>query len=102
MNSRRAVTKMSPRSSPTRWHALYKRHRESESHINTLAIVQETLPRIAQSRRFNIECSMPIITLPDGSQQQFPQPVTVQAVAETIGSRLAKAALAGEVDGRVV
>ena len=45
---------------------------------------------------------MPIITLPDGSQQQFSQLVTVQGVAETIGPRLAKAALAGEVDGRLV
>src|SRR3990167_8181478 len=45
---------------------------------------------------------MPIITLPDGSQQQFSQLVTVQGVAETIGPRLAKAALAGEVDGLLV
>src|SRR5687768_17024839 len=42
------------------------------------------------------------ITLPDGSQRQFPQPVTVAEVAASIGAGLAKAALAGKVDGRVV
>lgn len=45
---------------------------------------------------------MPIITLPDGSQKNFPQPVTVHEVAASIGAGLAKAALAGEVDGRLV
>ena len=34
------------------------------------------------------------ITLPDGSQRQFPGPVTVAEVAQSIGSGLAKAALA--------
>ncbi len=42
---------------------------------------------------------MPIITLPDGKQLNFDHPVTVQAVAESIGAGLAKAALAGKVDG---
>jgi threonyl-tRNA synthetase len=42
------------------------------------------------------------ITLPDGSQRQFPQPVTVAEVAASIGAGLAKAALAGKVDGKVV
>ena len=42
------------------------------------------------------------ITLPDGSQRQFPGPVTVAEVAASIGSGLAKAALAGKVDGKVV
>lgn len=42
------------------------------------------------------------ITLPDGSQRQFPGPVTVAEVAASIGTGLAKAALAGKVDGRVV
>ena len=45
---------------------------------------------------------MPTITLPDGSQRQFDQPVSVQAVAASIGPGLAKAALAGKVDGRLV
>ncbi len=45
---------------------------------------------------------MPIITLPDGSQRTFEQPVTVTQVAQSIGAGLAKAALAGRVDGRVV
>ena len=42
------------------------------------------------------------ITLPDGSQRQFPGPVTVAEVAASIGSGLAKAALAGKVDGKLV
>ncbi|MEY4757450.1 MAG: threonine--tRNA ligase [Pseudomonadota bacterium] len=42
------------------------------------------------------------ITLPDGSQREFDSPVTVAAVAASIGSGLAKAALAGKVDGKVV
>jgi len=42
------------------------------------------------------------ITLPDGSKREFPGPVTVAEVAASIGSGLAKAALAGKVDGKVV
>ena len=42
------------------------------------------------------------ITLPDGSKREYPGPVTVADVATSIGSGLAKAALAGKVDGKVV
>jgi threonyl-tRNA synthetase len=42
------------------------------------------------------------ITLPDGSKREFPQAVTVAEVAASIGAGLAKAALAGKVDGRLV
>ena len=42
------------------------------------------------------------ITLPDGSRREFPGPVTVAEVAQSIGAGLAKAALAGKVDGRMV
>lgn len=42
------------------------------------------------------------ITLPDGSQREYPGPVTVAEVAASIGAGLAKAALAGKVDGKVV
>jgi threonyl-tRNA synthetase len=45
---------------------------------------------------------MPVITLPDGSQRSFDQPVTVADVAASIGAGLAKAALAGRVDGVLV
>lgn len=45
---------------------------------------------------------MPIITLPDGSQRVFDAPVSVMQVAESIGKGLAKAALAGKVDGMLV
>jgi len=43
-----------------------------------------------------------IITLPDGSQRSFAQPVTVADVALSIGAGLARAALAGKVDGQLV
>src|SRR5205085_12675803 len=42
------------------------------------------------------------ITLPDGSQRPFENPVTVAEVAASIGAGLAKAALAGKVDGKLV
>ncbi|GAA4034304.1 threonine--tRNA ligase [Actimicrobium antarcticum] len=42
------------------------------------------------------------VRLPDGSQRQFEQPVTVAQVAASIGAGLAKAALAGKVDGKLV
>jgi threonyl-tRNA synthetase len=42
------------------------------------------------------------ITLPDGSLRQYPGPVTVAEVAASIGSGLAKAALAGKINGKVV
>ena len=45
---------------------------------------------------------MPIITLPDGSQRSFEQPVSVAEVALSIGAGLAKAALAGKIDGQLV
>ncbi|MBA2492916.1 MAG: threonine--tRNA ligase, partial [Gammaproteobacteria bacterium] len=44
---------------------------------------------------------MPDITLPDGSQRHYDHPVTVHAVAADIGRGLAKAAIVGEVDGRL-
>ncbi len=45
---------------------------------------------------------MPIITLPDGSQRSYAEPVSVRRVAADIGAGLARAALAGKVDGRLV
>ena len=42
---------------------------------------------------------MPIITLPDGSQRQFDHPVSVLEVAQDIGASLAKATIAGRVNG---
>jgi len=45
---------------------------------------------------------MPTITLPDGSRREFDHPVTVQEVAASIGPGLAKATLAGKLDGAVV
>jgi threonyl-tRNA synthetase len=45
---------------------------------------------------------MPQIRLPDGSVRGFDAPVTVAEVAQSIGAGLARAALAGRVDGRLV
>ena len=45
---------------------------------------------------------MPVIRLPDGSERKFDQPVTVAEVAMSIGAGLAKAALAGKVNDKVV
>ncbi|MBV9345260.1 MAG: threonine--tRNA ligase, partial [Gammaproteobacteria bacterium] len=42
---------------------------------------------------------MPVITLPDGSQRRFDQPVTVDEVAGSIGPGLRKAALGARIDG---
>ncbi len=45
---------------------------------------------------------MPLVTLPDGAQRRFDEPVTVGEVAAAVGPGLAKAAVAGEVNGRPV
>jgi threonyl-tRNA synthetase len=45
---------------------------------------------------------MPVITLPDGSQRNYAEPVSVEKVAADIGPGLAKAALAGKIDGKLV
>ena len=45
---------------------------------------------------------MPVIRLPDGSERSFDAPVTVAEVAMNIGAGLAKAALAGKVNGNLV
>jgi len=45
---------------------------------------------------------MPIITLPDGSQKHFAQPLSVADVAASIGAGLAKVALAAKINGRLV
>ena len=45
---------------------------------------------------------MPVITLPDGSQRQFADAVTVMDVAADIGPGLAKACIAGRINGELV
>lgn len=45
---------------------------------------------------------MPVVRLPDGSERQFESAVTVAQVAASIGTGLAKAALAGRVNGKLV
>src|SRR4051794_40678606 len=46
--------------------------------------------------------SMPVVTLPDGSQRPFDHPLTGEEVAASIGGGLRKAAVAGRVDGKLV
>jgi threonyl-tRNA synthetase len=48
------------------------------------------------------ETDMPVITLPDGSQRSFDQPVTLMQVAENIGPGLAKATVCGRINGKLV
>ncbi len=45
---------------------------------------------------------MPTVTFPDGAKKVFAEPVTIQKIAESIGPGLAKASIAGRVDGRLV
>ena len=45
---------------------------------------------------------MPDIRLPDGAIKRFDKPVSVAELAASIGPGLAKAALAGKVDGKIV
>jgi len=52
--------------------------------------------------RFVFLSAVPNIKLPDGSVKAFAGPVTVAEVAQSIGAGLARAALAGRVDGRLV
>jgi threonyl-tRNA synthetase len=57
---------------------------------------------VATTRIASLEFRMINITLPDGSQRQFDHSVSVQDIAASIGAGLAKAALAGKVDGKLV
>jgi threonyl-tRNA synthetase len=63
-------------------------------------------PPAAATPRFPASQSIPTpmiaITLPDGSRREFDHPVSVFEIAQSIGPGLAKAALAGKVDGRLV
>src|SRR6202795_987439 len=45
---------------------------------------------------------MPVVRLPDGAEKRFDAPVSVAEVAAAIGPGLARAALAGRVDGKLV
>ena len=45
---------------------------------------------------------MPVVTLPDGSQRSYDHPITIAEIAADIGPGLARAMLAGKVDGKLV
>ncbi len=82
---------------------------QSGSHSVTpiaVASVASAIDNAIRSRRCQQPSTpqpfVPTITLPDGSQRRFEQPVTVAELAASIGPGLAKAALAGKVDGKVM
>ena len=64
-----------------------------------------SIPLVPTKFYSNIEKAqhyMPIVTLPDGSQKEFDQAVSVTDVVASIGAGLAKAALAAQIDDRIV
>lgn len=65
-----------------------------------MVVVGGSIPLVPTNTK--LEHAMPTITLPDGSQKQFNSPVTVAEVAASIGAGLAKAALAGKVNDKLV
>jgi threonyl-tRNA synthetase len=72
-----------------------------------MVVVGGSIPLVPTTLKVNItmitkRTGMPVITLPDGSQREFDQPVTIAQIAANIGAGLAKAALAGTVNGRLV
>ena len=67
--------------------------------------VHSRLPHFKVRRRPHfpfLRVEMPIIHLPDGTDRQFDQPLTVAEFAASIGPGLARAALAGKIDGKLV
>ena len=76
-----------------------QRHRCAKA-PNTETQAKTTWPSVGVTTES--EDNMPVITLPDGSQKQFNHSVSIHEIAESIGPRLAKAALAGKVDGDIV
>lgn len=85
-----------------------------EHHLD-MVVVGGSIP-LVPTNRMQISClkvgvffwklreshGMPIITLPDGSQKQFANAVSVAEIAASIGAGLAKAAVAGKVDSKLV
>ena len=59
-------------------------------------------PHFFYAQNFCEDFEMASVTLPDGSKREYEGPVTVAQVAASIGAGLAKAALAGRVDGKLV
>ena len=70
--------------------------------VTLIALMGAIACRGSQSAYIDRVIPLLTITLPDGSQRQFDNAVTVQDVAASIGAGLAKAALAGKVDGKLV
>jgi threonyl-tRNA synthetase len=66
------------------------------------ALIIQFNPTHVGHARADAENTMVTVSLPDGSKRQFEAPLSVAQVAASIGAGLAKAALAGKVDGKVV
>jgi threonyl-tRNA synthetase len=80
-----------------------RRERSIDPRLGTRLLARRKPAYLLKYRAFRDRPdSMPVITLPDGSQRRFDAPVTVAEVAASIGPGLAKAALAGRVDGVLV
>ena len=62
--------------------------------------MESLIPLVPTKHRLRF--NMLTITLPDQSQRQFESPLTVAEVAQSIGAGLAKAALGGKVNGKLV
>jgi threonyl-tRNA synthetase len=58
--------------------------------------------QLAAAIRHKGSLRMPVIRLPDGSRREYPRPVSIAEIAADIGPGLARSALAGQVDGRLV
>ncbi|MEY4862306.1 MAG: hypothetical protein RLZ51_401, partial [Pseudomonadota bacterium] len=65
-------------------------------------VIQPAAPWPLRLLRRRLEPNLIRISLPDGSVREYPAPLTVAEVAASIGAGLAKAALAGKVDGELV
>src|SRR5690606_17900150 len=73
-----------------------------ETHSDVPTTSRRPLRRLFWQRPAVSNRIMPVITLPDGSQRTYSEPVTLAKVAADIGPGLAKAAVAGKVNGKLV
>src|ERR1700752_2995697 len=96
------------RNKPSKVARAKRRSRVRHEHANFPSLIFETQtgrPNRALAALFIVsKKAMPMITitLPDGSKKPFDPPVTVAEVAASIGAGLAKATVAGALDGKLV
>ena len=70
--------------------------------VPTIPLIPEFATTPVRRRLWMGEAVMLTVSLPDGSSREYPQPVSVAEIATSIGPGLARAALAGRVDGELV